>query len=1273
MPDRDPDAQECGCSPQSGCCDNRYNGVFRRDFIALAGVGAAGLLATPSWGEWVSRQTNSPQLAAWKADLFKTAPKRKYLSTTHTDAQMPLGGIGTGNFELGADGQFTTWQLFNTLRDGHVPFCFAVNVGGAVKLLQTRGAPDWPRVRTIEMTGEYPVATLKYVDLDLPIDLEMTAFSPFAPLDPEFSAIPAACFVFKMHNPTPHAQTVSLAGFLQNAIGYDAVGVPISFNSVGFNAVAERRGVTHPNFGGNFNRVYRDGAATVLAMEAKPGAPATIDRPVDLYTNIDVRGLNSQPNDRPKELTVAGLDRVNLVPEGKQAASLIWLEDAPTNLSVEVLQAVRNLVNGGGVLVLAGGTQPLLKAYGNATGGHPVGQITMRPEVIFDDFENGYGNWKVEGTAFGNMPAQGTLPDQQEVSGFLGHGLVNSFLNGDGATGKMTSKPFTIERNYIRFLVGGGRTEATQIRLIVNGTRVRATSGNDNEKLLPAAWDVREFVGKQAHIEIVDESTAGWGHVNVDNIVFSDDPGSHALYVLLEEVLPARFSGLQLNEGAVALQDQTLREGAAFHSVPEIPARVLSRPLGKGSVHLVFGELLQNDNAEMIGARQSAYAAVCSLAGAKYIKTVGAPEKASGFGALALMTFGPDATALPAFTEWDEARKLFGANGKFDDPANRQLSEPTDAGTTINGALATTLRLAPGATKEVVFCLAWRYPNKYNGAGRWMGCHYAETWKTIGAVTKTLASDFPKMRARTERFRKTMYESTLPYWFLDCVSSQISTIRHSGVVFRIANGDVFGWEGSNGCCQPTCTHVWGYEQTLAHVFPGLERQMRQIDYMHQQREDGGIDNRTDVPSPPRPTGEQPFSDGHCSCILKAYREVLNSPDDRFLKEYWPHIKRAVQYLIARDSAASGGKPNGTLSDDQWNTYDNAIHGVNTFIGGYYLAALRAGEEMAGRMGDRETANHFHEVFQDGQKRLVDLCWNGEYFEQHLPDYMKRQGEYGPGCLSDQLIGQWWAHQLDLGYILPEDNVKTALKSIFKYNWLPDFTNFHHNWRKFAGGNDKGLLICTWPKGRRPANTIPYVDEVWTGVEYQVAAHMLYEGFMEEGLSIVKGARDRYNGEPREPMPRNPWNEIECGGHYARAMSSWSLLTALSGFRYDGPRGILHFSPRHSADNHKSLFTGPEAWGSLKQVRTGKTQRAEIAVVEGALRVKELRLGLHLLNKSVATVGHNIIGTRVTIGDRTLQIGAQLRADQDAIVKLPEDTVVRAGETLAVSVGPMRRG
>ena len=122
-------------------------------------------------------------------------------------------------------------------------------------------------------------------------------------------------------------------------------------------------------------------------------------------------------------------------------------------------------------------------------------------------------------------PATGTLPGQQNVSGFQGKHLVNSFLNGDDTTGKLTSQPFTVERTYINFLVGGGsRAGQTCVNLVVDGAVVRTATGQEKERLDWASWDVRDLQGKQAHIEIVDNAKGGWGHINVDNIVFSDTP-----------------------------------------------------------------------------------------------------------------------------------------------------------------------------------------------------------------------------------------------------------------------------------------------------------------------------------------------------------------------------------------------------------------------------------------------------------------------------------------------------------------------------------------------------------------------------------------------------------------------------------------------------------------------------------------------------------------------------------------------------------------------------
>ncbi|HEV2328906.1 MAG TPA: GH116 family glycosyl-hydrolase [Verrucomicrobiae bacterium] len=833
--------RKCNCS---GSCGPQSDGVSRRQFLGLVGTGVAMSLVGPSaWGAGAF-ELSSDELERWKDSLTAAGAPRIYTSDLHTDARMHLGGIGTGNFEIGADGRLTTWQLFNTLRDGEVPFYFAIKAGRVAKLLQTTGGPEWPRVKRIEMTGDYPVATLRFCDEDLPVQVELTAFTPMEPLDSDLSSMPLAIFRFRMKNPASEPQSVSLAAITTNPVGYDARG--------------EINGVRHPNFGGNVNEVFRTGEATGLFMRAEAGS-------------------------------------------------------------------------------------------------------------------------------------------------------------------------------------------------------------------------------------------------------------------------------------------------------------------------------------------QSA--------------------KAPGFGTLALATTGSIVTAMSQFEDWSAAWQEFSEKGGFSKgKAGALPCQPTAQGRTINGAIASTVAIPPGGTVEVPFFFAWHYPNSYyKETGAWIGCHYATRWADARAVVVDAAAHRESLVERTEHYRTTFYDSTLPNWVLDCVTANSGILRHIGVVFRIENGDIYGWEGSNGCCDPTCTHVWGYEQSLARLFPSLERDMRRIDFKRQQKPDGGINNRTAVPSPPHPTGEHPFTDGHASCILKAYREALNCSDDSFFQEYWAPVKLAVEYLINRDAASNGGKPCGVLQDDQWNTYDEALHGVTSFISGYYLAALRAGEEWARRMGERATADRFHEIFESGQAKLVDLCWNGEYFEQHLPAYLNLKGEVGPGCMADQLLGQWWAHQLGLGYILPKHKVQSALRSIYKYNWKSDLTGWKFMPRSFAGAHDKGLIICTWPRGGRPANVMLYSDEVWTGIEYQVAAHMIYEGFLEEGFSIAKGARDRYDGIPREPIVRNPWCEIECGGHYARAMSSWSLLLALSGWKYDGPRSELSFTPCYRPENFKSYFTGPEGWGSIAQTWDGAQQKVTIAVQAGALHLQALEI------------------------------------------------------------------
>jgi hypothetical protein len=325
-----------------------------------------------------------------------------------------------------------------------------------------------------------------------------------------------------------------------------------------------------------------------------------------------------------------------------------------------------------------------------------------------------------------------------------------------------------------------------------------------------------------------------------------------------------------------------------------------------------------------------------------------------------------------------------------------------------------------------------------------------------------------------------------------------------------------------------------------------------------------------------------------------------SGDGAFLKDHWPRIKKVMEYAIARD-----GNADGILEDKQWNTFDLDFIGPNTFVGALYLAALQAAARMADLQGDHAFAASCRSIALKGSKWTSDHLWNGEYFIQRIPERATTKHQYGVGCLSDQLLGQNWATQLGLGYLYPTEQIRGALRSIYRYNWAPDIAaqnKAHAPDRWFARPGEAGLFVCTWPRGDRMKEPVLYRDEVWTGGEYQVAAHLLYEGMIREGLSVIRGIHDRYDGRRH-----NPWNEVECGDHYARALASWGCLLGITGFEYDGPAGRLAFAPRHQADDFKAFFSGAEGWGTLVQRRSARSQEDIVDVKYGRLTLNELQL------------------------------------------------------------------
>lgn len=227
-------------------------------------------------------------------------------------------------------------------------------------------------------------------------------------------------------------------------------------------------------------------------------------------------------------------------------------------------------------------------------------------------------------------------------------------------------------------------------------------------------------------------------------------------------------------------------------------------------------------------------------------------------------------------------------------------------------------------------------------------------------------------------------------------------------------------------------------------------------------------------------------------------------------------------------------------------------------------------------------------------------FNGEYFIQkirwkdlHAADPTKvlsatiapdesynlliREGpkyQYGAGCLSDGIMGMWMASASGLPETIDPAKVTSHLLSIFKYNFKPDLTNHDNPQRPtYALGKEGGLLLCTWPMGGRLTLPFVYSNEVWTGIEYQVAGHLMMKGEVEKGLDIVKACRKRYDG-----TVRNPFDEYECGHWYARALSSYGLLQGLTGIRYDAIEKVLYIDSK-VGENFTSFLSTETGFGN----------------------------------------------------------------------------------------------
>jgi hypothetical protein len=556
----------------------------------------------------------------------------------------------------------------------------------------------------------------------------------------------------------------------------------------------------------------------------------------------------------------------------------------------------------------------------------------------------------------------------------------------------------------------------------------------------------------------------------------------------------------------------------------------------------------------------------------------------------------------------------------------------------LSGALGRRLRLGPGESAQVTFVLAWHFANlSLGGPLRKAGRHYATRFASAHEVAQYVGEHYERLAGETRLWRDTWYDSTLPFWFLDRTFLNTSILATS-TCHRFADGRFYGWEGV-GCCEGTCGHVYQYAQAVARLFPDLERNTRErIDFGSALQPDGAIHFRGEF-------NNFPAVDAQAGTVLRALREHEMSADGAFLKRNWPKIKLATQWLIAKDA-----KGDGLIEGNQHNTLDTDWFGPVAWLSGLYLATLAAAAAMADEAGDREFAERCRGILETGQRNFVGQLFDGEYFINKVDPKHLDAINSGTGCEIDQVFGQSWAFQVGLPRVLPRKETLSALRSLWRYNFTPDAGPYRAAYkmgRWYAMAGEAGLLMCTFPRrdwdyaqarGKGEDWAAGYFNECMNGFEYQVGGHSIWEGLTLEGLAITRAVHDRYDASRR-----NPWNEVECGDHYARSMASYGVFIAACGFEYHGPKGHLAFDPRVNPEDFRAAFTSAEGWGTFSQKTSGRKRAAALEIKWGRLRLKTLALGAEA---APAVVDVKLDGQEVAASSRFKEGRVQITFDSD---------------------------
>jgi len=512
-----------------------------------------------------------------------------------------------------------------------------------------------------------------------------------------------------------------------------------------------------------------------------------------------------------------------------------------------------------------------------------------------------------------------------------------------------------------------------------------------------------------------------------------------------------------------------------------------------------------------------------------------------------------------------------------------------------------------------------KYDKDFNG--KYYKPWYSSRFAGVEEVTAYWKEQYELLKKKSLLFSAAFYSSTLPPEVIEAVAANL-TILKSPTVMRQYDGRLWNFEGcgdNGGCCHGSCTHVWNYAQAIAHLFPALERSLRHTEFCESQDTSGHQNFRSTLPIQPADHNFHSAADGQLGGIMKVYREWRISGNNEWLKKMYPMVKTSMDYCIKTWDP----RERGVIEEPHHNTYDIEFWGPDGMHGSFYEGALKAMVAMGTFLG-KEVSTYSQLAARCKQMMETEL-YNGEYFIQKIKvdgltaknpatiksyggeyskearDLLEKEGpkyQYGNGCLSDGVLGAWIGRMCGLNDSIDIAKIKNHLLAVYKYN-LKDNLSEHANPQRpaYALGDEAGLLLCSWPKGGKLSLPFVYSDEVWTGIEHQVASHLMLMGHVKEGLAILRASRNRYNGRVR-----NPFNEYECGHWYARALSSYGYLQALTGVRYDAVDKTLY------ADSQLGDFTSFLSTETGFGTVTLEAGKLSVKVVYGSIDINKKIIG-----------------------------------------------------------------